>query len=258
MVEFGGGNHATFHHNLFAHCNNRTPRFNGERQGKKELCDYVNNVIYNWGGNNVYAGEGGTYNIENNYYKYGPETKKSVKYRICNPYSGKDIAFGKWYVNGNYVDGDITATVSNKNGVHLNDANENDKNKLLAQEPNHRLPIQMQNANDAYTNVLAIVGCSLPNRDTLDARIINDVKNRAGKFIDVQGGYVHGTNYESTVNAWPTLKTGVAIKDTDNDGMPDQWELTNKLNPINASDAALTSLHKYYTNIEVYINSLEK
>ena len=44
-------------------------------------------------------------------------------------------------------------------------------------------------------------------RDTLDERIINDVKNRTGKLIDVQGGYPHGTEYEKTVNAWPNLKS---------------------------------------------------
>ncbi len=253
-----GGNHATFHHNLFAHCNNRTPRFNGERQGKKELCDYVNNVIYNWGGNNVYAGEGGTYNIENNYYKYGPETKKSVRYRICNPYSGKDVPFGKWYVNGNFVDGDIATTTNNSNGVHLNDGNEDDKKMLLIANPNERLNINLQSAVDAFDAVLLKAGCILPNRDTLDQRIVNNVKNRTGNFIDVQGGFAHGTNYETTVNAWPNLKTGIALKDTDADGMPDQWEMANNLNPNNAKDASIITLHKYYTNIELYINSLEK
>ena len=76
-----GGMHSSFHHNLFAHCNSRTPRFDGIRNAGSENCDYRNNVIYNWGGNNVYAGEGGTYNIVNNYYRFGPSTKESVKYQ---------------------------------------------------------------------------------------------------------------------------------------------------------------------------------
>ena len=53
----------------------------------EEFVDYRNNVIYDWGHNNVYAGEGGSYNIINNYYKYGPSTSETVKYRIANPWN---------------------------------------------------------------------------------------------------------------------------------------------------------------------------
>jgi len=72
----------------------------------------------------------------------------------------------------------------------------------------------------------------------------------------VQGGYPHGTPYEGTVSAWPALKTLPAPADKDGDGMPDEWEIKNGLNPNDASDAALFSLNRQYTNIEVYLNSL--
>jgi hypothetical protein len=93
-------------------------------------------------------------------------------------------------------------------------------------------------------------------RDTLDARILRDVESRSGKIIDVQGGFPHGTPYEQTKNAWPALQSLPAPKDSDNDGMPDEWESKNGLNPTNASDASQNKLHKHYTNIEVYINQL--
>jgi hypothetical protein len=95
-------------------------------------------------------------------------------------------------------------------------------------------------------------------RDTLDQRIINDVKNRTGRIIDVQGGYAHGTPYETTKNAWPILRSLASPKDSDADGMPDEWENKNGLNANDPSDAALLKLHKHYTNIEVYINGLVK
>ena len=117
--------------------------------------------------------------------------------------------------------------------------------------------IPVQPATEAYEEVLKHAGASF-SRDTLDQRIINDVKNRTGRFIDVQGGYPHGTAYDQTVNAWPTLKGSSAAIDTDKDGMEDAWEKKNGLDPSNAGDASQLKLHKFYTNIEVYINSLLK
>ena len=74
--------------------------------------------------------------------------------------------------------------------------------------------------------------------------------------IDVQGGYPHGTEFEKTINAWPTLRSLAAPKDSDLDGMPDEWEKKNGLNPNDAGDAPVHNLDKGYTNIEVYVNSL--
>ena len=97
----------------------------------------------------------------------------------------------------------------------------------------------------------------MPKRDTLDERIVNDVRNRTGKFIDVQGGYPHGTEYEKTVNAWPDLKSKPAPLDSDKDGMPDEWERKNGLDPNNPDDARSFKLDKKYTNIEGYLNSIQ-
>ena len=252
-----GGKHLTAHHNLFAHCNSRNPRFNGNRQGIQEFVDYTNNVIYNWGGNNIYAGEGGNYNMVNNYYKYGPSTFTGVKYRIVNPYKLETIPFGKFFVNGNYVDGSPTVTADNSQGVAFNQGTEEDrKNYLMAKEfPSE--PVNKQSAEEAYLLVLNKAGASYM-RDTLDARIINDVRNRTGFIIDVQGRYPAHSPFEITENAWPALRSLPAPADNDKDGMPDDWERKNGLDPADASDASKTSSHKFYTNIELYINSIVK
>jgi len=254
-----GGLHMTAHHNLFAHCNSRTPRFNGIRHTPTEFADFRNNVIYDWGGNNIYAGEGGDYNIINNYFKYGPNTDKKVRYRIANPWKRvPDIPFGKWYVNGNYVDEAKDVSANNWLGIDMgNDGTDADKKNTLIDKPHAAEIIPTQSATDAFESVLRSVGASF-KRDTLDERIINEVKTRTGKFIDVQGGYPHGTEYNVTINAWPALRSLPAKVDSDKDGMPDDWEIKNKLNPSDATDASKISLHKYYTNIEAYINSLIK
>jgi hypothetical protein len=124
------------------------------------------------------------------------------------------------------------------------------------QKPFSILPITEQSAKDAYDCVLQCAGASFPARDTLDLRIINDVKNRTGHPIDVQGGYPHGTPYEQTINAWPLLKSAPAPADEDQDGIPDEWEKKHGLNPARATDASAYTIDKQYTNIEMYINSL--
>lgn len=254
-----GGNHLSAHHNLFAHCLSRNPRFNGTRLGaSRELADFRNNVIYNWGHNTVYGGEAGNYNIVNNYYKYGPGTIKSVRSRIVNPSKTDAIGFGQWYVSGNYVDEARDVSKNNWLGIHMpKDATNDDKKEAVMDKPHAAETMPLQSAEEAYQSILENVGASY-KRDTLDVRIINDVKNRTGRFIDVQGGFPHGTEYELTVNAWPALKSLPAPADADKDGMPDEWETRNNLNPQDASDASAYKLHKQYTNIEVYINSLVK
>lgn len=117
--------------------------------------------------------------------------------------------------------------------------------------------IYTQPAAMAYEDVLWKAGASY-RRDSLDTRIINDVKNRTGKLIDVQGGYPHGTAFEQTLQAWPVLRSAAAATDTDQDGMPDEWERKNGLNPNHPADAVEMTLAKLYTNIEVYINSIVK
>ncbi|WP_245327362.1 pectate lyase family protein [Hymenobacter fodinae] len=257
-----GGQHATMHHNLFASCKNRTPRFNGSRYTHPagfENVDFRNNVLYNWGDNNVYAGEGGNYNIVNNYYKHGPSTKESVRARVLNPYKlekgPNPLPYGKFYIVGNYVDASAEVTRHNWRGVTMNEGTAADTVLAKAEKPFELGPVTTQTAQEAYALVLQQVGATMPRRDTLDQRIIRNVVTRTGRIIDVQGGYPHGTPYSVSQKAWPELKSAPAPVDTDHDGMPDAWEKTHGLNPTNATDRNKLA-PKGYTMLEEYLNSL--
>jgi len=255
-----GSKHASFHHNLFAHCKSRTPRFAGvstyspATQGI-ESCDYRNNVMYNWGINNIYGGEGGYYNVINNYYKYGPSTT-SRKYQVVGIDSSAAYPYAKYYLSGNYITGSATNTNNNWLGVTMKSGNLADTVKSKVTTPFTFSPINTETALNTYESVLQKAGCVKPGRDTLDQRIVNDVRNGTGRIIDVQGGFPHGTPFDQTINAWPTLASGTSSIDTDKDGMPDDWETAKHLNPNDPSDAKSHNLSTGYTNVEVYINSL--
>jgi hypothetical protein len=252
-----GGRHLSAHHNLFAHCNSRTPRFDGIRNSPEENVDFRNNVVYNWGHNNTHAGEGGRYNIVNNYYKYGPSTLPAVRSRFLNPFNRADIPFGKFYVAGNYVDGSTDVTRDNWRGVTVGNGKV-DKQQAMMDAPLPIVTVTTQHAEEAYKLILQWVGAVLPKRDTMDERLIRNVKDRTGGLIDVQGGFAHGTAYEQTVKAWPALASKPAPADADKDGMPDDWEKAHGLDPADGSDASSFTLNKAYTNIEVYLNGLVK
>jgi pectate lyase len=241
-----GGRKATFHHNLIAHHNSRLPRFSGSASvpnAPDELVDFRNNVIYNWMNNNTYGGEKGRYNVVNNYYKPGPSTKSSRKTRILDP----SVPYGKFFVAGNVLEGFENITRNNKLGITNNAADSALVSKSFEVER-----INEHSARQAFELVLLGAGASLV-RDAVDLRIVEEVKNGTASFGKNKDGIIDSQN---DVGGWPELKTVPAPIDSDNDGMPDDWEQKNRLNPNDASDAARYTLSKTYTNIEVYINGL--
>ena len=249
-----GNQHGTYHHNLIAHNDSRNIRW----ASGCGYNDYRNNVLYNWGYETSYGGEAqqkgdrrtppvpfSTINMVANYYKPGPATRSDVKARIAKPSSRGNDDNGSWYVAGNYVDSSPEVTADNWLGMHGNDFT-----KLDA--PWEAMPIRQQSAMDAYLAVLDHAGCSLPKRDSIDARIIEEVRNSTA---------THGRNGIITtpdeVGGWPKLQVAKAPLDSDNDGMPDEWELRFKLNPQDATDGPQDKDKDGHTNVEEYLNGTD-
>jgi hypothetical protein len=253
-----GGRNASFHHNLLAHHSSRNPRFAG---GETDSCvnvDFRNNVIYNWGFNSAYGGENGKINIVNNYYKAGPATKSGVRYRIIEP---SDL-LGRWYVDGNYVDGNAAITANNWSGGVQGDFSTRTEIKALSPFP--FTAITSQSAQDAYESVLKYAGAILPKRDSLDNRIINEV--RTGTATKTGRNYSIIQKLDTTVirgiidtqveaGGWPLLNSSLPPLDTDHDGMPDDWEKANGLNINDPSDRNLLNAEGF-TKLEEYLNSV--
>ncbi len=276
-----GGSGASYHHNLMAHHISRTPRL-GPRPGTQtdERMDMRNNVIYNWIDNGVYGGEGMNVNIVNNYYKPGKDTKTGAKgMRIAAPgirtseytkhNSGSPNQWDiMWHVWGKYyVDGNVNskyAQVTNDNwtyGIYNqidnskvdNTYTETTKDTLRITTPIPYEAVTTHTAEKAYEQVLAFAGASL-HRDALDVVIINDTRDGTATYTG--SGCKNGIiNSQDDAGGWPTLNQTEAKADTDGDGMPDEWETSNGLNPNEASDGN-TLGEGGYTHLEIYLNSL--
>jgi hypothetical protein len=266
-----GGKGASFHHNLLAHHDSRNPRFCGSRYSKRadlEKCDFRNNVIYNWGSNSGYAGEGGVYNFVNNYYKSGRAS--SNKDRIFQP-NGQDQSktseqpgnvWGKFWLEGNYVNGYANVTADNWQGLDPkpssgsplpNGTVESLKLASAFEVPN----METHTAEEAYQKVLSYAGASY-RRDAVDTRVANEVRNNLPTANRASNGTtkIGLIDKPADVGGYPTLNQTAAPTDTDGDGMPDEWEAAYNLNKNDAADGKLKTLSTHYTNLEVYINSL--
>ena len=283
-----GGSGASYHHNLMCHNNSRTPRL-GPRASTQtdERMDMRNNVIYNWGGNGCYGGEGMNVNIVNNYYKPGPGTKQrstSLQYRIAaigirtTAYCQTYPAFapmlhrwGKFFVDGNYMNGFSNVTADNwtkgiyeqiSNGSNDNLFTQATKDTMRLSAPIDYILTTTHDAATAYSKVLNYSGASL-SRDWVDSLMVYDT--RYGKASYTGTGNIYGiinsqddnkpSGASSDWNAWPELKSTVCPTDTDKDGMPDSWENQNNMNPNDPSDRNKTDATGY-TMLENYMNSL--
>ena len=268
-----GSKHSTYHHNLLAHHSSRNPRM----ASGSGFTDYRNNVIYNWGYNSLYGGEKqqvgndkfnfSEFNIVANYYKPGPATKSGeVSYRIASP-SYRDVKtdYGKWYIADNFMSGNPEVTANNWIGGVQPQGGVEDTSYLRLTEPWPSMPINFQTAEEAYETVLDNAGAILPKRDAIDTRIIEEVRGdyatyegenykKEHKVVDPSkaSGIIDS---QSDVGSWPVLKSAPTPKDTDHDGMPDEWEKKNGLNPNNADDRN-TDANDGYTMLEKCINSI--
>jgi hypothetical protein len=219
----------TITHCLWANNSSRNPKL-------KCYAQQINNVIYNYG-NGIVGGHSSADNYQdviNNYFIAGPNTS-SDKY--WNDWTSTDHL----YSVGNMKD-------ENKNGK-LDGVAVTDYNGATAMQYPHLscpAPVGIESAEDAYNTIIASVGCSRV-RDAHDIRLINQVMS-----LGTQGTIIH---QESEVGGIGTVNGGTAPVDTDNDGMPDEWETANGLNPM-ANDANNDVDSNGYTNIEDYINSL--
>lgn len=286
-----GGQNASFHHNLIIHHDSRNPRFDHDYVSTlKGPIDYVNNVLYNWGGNSTYGGESAQnstsryINMINNYYKPGPATKWKTRLlnptTICSNCTSADphtATPGKFYITGNYMYGSPEVTNDNlcdaaidpdQNGISYTTWKANYATSTRAISTSYDFDeynvISMHAAEKAFDKVLKYAGASY-QRDNLDKRLRWEALKGIAYFKGSKGSENGIIDTQSDVGGWPELKQAEKPTDTDKDGIPDEWETAHGLNPNKTADAVEFTICENdpnntnsvkYTNLEVYANYL--
>lgn len=188
-------------------------------------------------------------------------TTETTKGSVTKNKDWKGISYDKGIpsLNGEYYSPD-TKNFYGDNVAHVTISGKSCV-KIKMDAPAPTGDVTTHSADEAFSKVLAYSGASL-YRDEIDARYMEEAKTGTAKYkgsITQSPGIIDKV---ADVNGYTEANFGKGSRpadfDTDNDGIPDAWETANGLNPNDASDALTYSLDKkgYYTNLEVYANSL--
>lgn len=240
---FGGeGGDYSIHHNLFAHNAQRNPLL----APGTGIADVVNNVIYDPQSYVSHLDDShGTVRVNyvGNLFLPGPRTNfPTLPLFALDAVSHPAGAGGfRLYLRGNLDE------------LHRPDealpealAVEPADRRHLTDERHPAPLVRTTSAARAFAEVLARAGATLPERDAVDARIVREVRERTGTLVD----------HPEEVGGWPALARGTAPTDADHDGMPDDWERREGLDPYDPADRNGDRDGDGYTNLEAYLNEV--
>ncbi|MCR2806872.1 S-layer homology domain-containing protein [Paenibacillus soyae] len=271
-----GGDKTTFHHNLYVSHTSRNPRLGGGYAGAADaehvaVLQFSNNVVYNYGFNGVYGGGFTFTNFMNNIVLPGPGTRDAVANQIID--AGESGKLGGFYINGNRI---VNETMDETTGLltgsseHVKNSGDSSGDSITTYATEPFLSADSTGVNSGVTNeafddyvtngvvaandqllsdILAQAGATYPRRDAIDARIVAEVEQGLGRYINTEnevGGYI--SEFGVIEEQRP------ADFDTNANGMADAWEADQGI--LNDEDAYQTITDSGYTWLELYINGL--
>lgn len=226
------GNNISLYRNLYCDNSTRNCKIKGVNQ-------YVNNIVYNWqNGAYIMGGdsEGQSHaNIEGNLFINGPA-------KGGDAFTGGNGNF-HFYANDNWQD-------SNMDGIFAPSEVTKYSASDRLQEPYAYPELEKWGGRELIDKLLPMVGASLPYRDYTDCYMVEEVMSfgKKGGLISNESSLAYGIP-----STWKVWKGEIRV-DTDNDGMPDEWEKANGTAPN--KDDAMTVAANGYANIENYVNSI--
>ena len=273
-IMMGNGN-LTFDHNLIVH--NVSRNFRGKVPGTK-TADFTNNVIYDWAYETAY-GTIGHLNYVGNTLKMGNGTTGGKRYvnvdSSTNPQNFKIYLAGNRMLNKDgSVYGDVT--YDNWNGITVKDGLGISKDSVKSGSAftidsdgeNISTADKTESAEASYDHVINFAGNGIaPDlRTDIDKQCANETKTGTGYLTGTASYGTADSSQQQKLNqyqikcdtkySYPAPVLTKTITDTDNDGMPDEWELARGLDPNDAGDTNGDYCGEGYTNIEYYINDL--
>jgi hypothetical protein len=246
------GDVGSFHHNLLAHCAGRNWSLAGglDRTGQRLAgrLDIRNNVVYNWAHRTT---DGGVreLNFVNNFYLPGPAT---MVYSLMKPDPGDPERGMRAYMDGNVIDGKAEFDADNWK-AYVGPAE--GMAKVKSDKPLFESFVTTQTAQEAFESVLADVGATRPKQDAIDKRIIADVRKKTSTYTGSRGKLPGIIDTPADAGGLPEYKSAEPPRDSDHDGIPDDWEKAHGLDPKDAADGA-AYCPDGYTNLEHYLNEL--
>ncbi len=227
---------------------------NGKERGNQERVTTVSVAASGNTEDSKYYGMTSRYYISGNTtHTTAGNIKKNRDWNGITYDSGVEKLDGEYYsadTNNYYGDAVAHTTINGKSYV-----------KIKMDSPAPTGTVTTHTAENAFDAVLAHAGASL-YRDEVDARYMEEARTGTATYKGTTTNSPGIIDLVSDVNGYTENNFGTGSRatgfDSDNDGIPDAWEIANGLDPKNASDALTYSLDPkgYYTNIEVYANSL--
>lgn len=265
LIQTGLENGITLFRNLYIDNKTRNPKVKG-------LNQFVNNVVYNWGNGAAYNMGGDSEgpsltSIEDNYFIVGPvvnwqnvrKEDGSIQLELVpmsptKPFTGGNELFSA-YCKRNLYDFNKDGTLDGEEITESNWSTYCSGTPTFLPANPDEFPVikQQTDATEAYEWIVKNVGACLPVRDEVDDYIVDELTSLGTKGTIIQS--------ELDTKQFPlggpgTIKTGEKSLDSDNDGMPDEFEDEYGLDKNDPSDATHIA-HNGYTNIENYIFTLD-
>jgi hypothetical protein len=267
------GDIGSYHHNLLAHNTDRNWSLAGGLTQDAKYAgrlDIRNNVVYNWVGRTTDGGVA-ELNYVNNYYKPYPQQPRYVTWLLKLDPLNPDWGTEKYYMAGNVMEGfdyekDNWQAFVNGKAV---------EQQVRVDRPLFPSYVKEESASEAYPRVLAGAGATLPKRDVIDARIVEEVRSGTVHYQGTKAstwgpGDKNAPNYPGIIDTqsdvhdaddspdkpWPNYRSYNVPADTDHDGMPDNWERQHHLNATDPDDGNADPTGDGYTNLERYLHEL--
>ena len=226
------GKIGSWHHNLLVHCNGRNWSLGGGMDGTNTAIgqmDIFNNVVYNWNGRTT-DGNCHEVNFVGNYYKMGPDTRRTQLFIQQYENVGSPESTWRAYIHGNIRENKNGTLSQDKKGdtysVQLSNGDPGPTYETVVDAPFFPSYAAIHSATDAFKIVTSEAGASMPMRDDQHLRVVEETIKGTYTYVGSRSGIKGEIDHENDCGGFEVYpeESRAADFDSDQDGMPDWYE----------------------------------